>query len=135
MKKHSLHIYWILVMIPFMGMTQQDVQQSTITFYSNLAERDARNEQKLVLVNEEDHKDFWKDQKNFEAQLHDKNIKAYFIYLKSKGQAYQVHAIGCDANCNHSEEFYQKAAFYSSYSQFQTEMAFVSKTKKPQIKD
>ncbi len=135
MKKYFLHICLIAIAVPFMGMAQQDIEKNTLKFYTDLAERDASNEQGMVLVNEEDHQDFWKDQNDFEMHLRNQNLEGYTIYLKRKGNSYRMHEISCNDSCNHSEEYYNKASFYKSHSQLKTDIAYVLKTKKPRVKD
>ncbi|MDT0539016.1 hypothetical protein [Croceitalea sp. P059] len=133
--KYSLHICYLLVLIPFVGTAQIDDSHTTKHFYSDLAHRDALNEQQLILVTADDHKDFWRDQNEFEALLAETDAEGYLIYLNAKGYAYRLHQRDCSLACSHSEYYLNKAAFYAINGQDDVDMALTVKTKKPQVKN
>lgn len=134
MRKYSLHICLMFLLIPILGLAQTPVVENK-AFYTNLAQRDALNEQQLELVSADDHKDFWKDQNDFESLLAKQNPEAYQIYLNAKGSAYRLHQKICSAECVHTEHYLNKAAFYAVNGEDDIDVALTTKTKKPQIKD
>ncbi|WP_394973943.1 hypothetical protein [uncultured Croceitalea sp.] len=133
MKHILLHIFYLSLLIPFTGIAQED---NVKLFYSDLAKRDALQEQNLVFTNLEDCKDFWQDQNDFEILLNRRNPFAYKIYLKSKANAYNLHHLDCDANCEHDENYLSKKTFYMLNGAGDTKLSYTSsKRKKPQIRD
>lgn len=134
MRKYSLHICLMLLLIPILGLAQTHLVENKI-FFTNLAQRDALNEQQLKLVSADDYKDFWKDQNNFESLLAKQNPEAYQIYLNAKGSAYRLHQKICTHDCEHSEHYLNKAAFYAVNGEDDIDVALSTKMKKPQIKD
>lgn len=135
MRKYSLHICLMLLLIPVLVSAQTTHVAENKSFYINLAQRDALNEQQLVLVSIDDHKDFWKDQNDFESLLAKQNPEAYQIYLNAKGSAYRLHQKICSAECAHTEHYLNKAAFYAVNGEDDIDVVLTTKTKKPQIKD
>ncbi|MGD1946661.1 MAG: hypothetical protein ACFB0A_10490 [Croceivirga sp.] len=91
-------------------MAQNDISQ--LSFYKKLGIQDAKREITLGNLNVEDEKDFWNDQKNFEALLKKKNRRHYQSYLNGKYQVYREYQILCAADCNLSETFSRRMAFY-----------------------
>ena len=132
--KHVLpHIFYILLLIPVKGFTQEDTVK---LFYADLAKRDALQEQNLMLTNLEDYKDFWQDQNDFEVLLNQSNPIAYKIYLKEKARVYNLHQLDCDTNCKHDENYLSKKTFYALHGAKDIKLSYTSaKRKKPQIKD
>ncbi|MDT0605899.1 hypothetical protein [Croceitalea rosinachiae] len=124
-----------MVLIPILGLAQIGIAGNTKSFYAELGQRDALNEQQLVMVSDDDYKDFWKDQTHFESLLAAQNPEGYQIYLNSKGFAYRLHQKICTTACEHSEYYLNKAAFYAINGQEDIEVVYASKIKKPQIKD
>lgn len=122
------------MLIPLLGLAQTHLVENKI-FYTNLAQQDALNEQQLILVSADDHKDFWKDQNDFESLLAKQNPEAYQIYLNAKGSAYRVHQKICSAECEHTEHYLSKAAFYAVNGDDDIDVALTTKVKKPQLKD
>lgn len=119
--------------MPVLVTAQENTAQDALSFYVTLAKRDALNEQHLILVNAEDHKDFWSDQHNFENLLEQHDPQAHAVYLKSKGDAYRIHQKVCTSDCEHTEQYLAKATFYTLNGQ--EDVVYALKIKKPQIKD
>lgn len=135
MKKYSLHICLLVMAVPMLVLAQTGTVDKTKSFYTELAKRDALNEQQLTLVTADDHKDFWKDQNDFETLLAKQNPEGYNVYLRVKGNAYRLHQKICAAECNHTEHYLNKAAFYAVNGEGQFDIALSAETKKPQEKD
>jgi|GEM_PF-779335 hypothetical protein len=93
----------------------QEKEQDKISYYEQRAKEDAVYEQSLASNNDEDEKDFWKDQKRYEKDLRKRDKEAYKAYMKGKQDAYAEHAQHCDDHCHHSREYYGHAHFYYTY--------------------
>ncbi|MFN3138036.1 MAG: hypothetical protein ACE37L_10140 [Allomuricauda sp.] len=91
-------------------------QNSNLSFYKELAQKDALREQTIAFSNIEDEKDFWNDQIQFENDLRVQNVAAYQVYMNEKRVAYSNHAEECKNGCTHSDLYYQQAGFYFTYS-------------------
>ncbi|MBO0323790.1 hypothetical protein J0X14_15880 [Muricauda sp. CAU 1633] len=87
-----------------------------MSFYSQLAQKDAAYEQSLVLHSEKDELDFWKDQKRYEQDLKKSDEAAYRTYMKEKIEAYHQHFASCSISCYHTKQHLEKAKTYLSYS-------------------
>ena len=135
MKKYLAHICWLVITLPVLGTAQTTAAKDVVSFYTHLAERDALNEQNLLLVNKEDHDDFWKDQNDFENLLAEQNPEGYRIYLKEKGRAYRQHQKECGEECQHTEHYLNKAAFYAINGQLVNRVVYAPKKRKPQVED
>ncbi|MEC7262615.1 MAG: hypothetical protein VXW38_02675 [Bacteroidota bacterium] len=94
-------------------------EQDKLSYYEQRAKEDAVYEQSLATNNEEDEKDFWKDQKRYEKDLRKRDKEAYKAYMKGKSDAYAEHAEHCDDHCHHSREYYGHAHFYYTYYDYQ----------------
>jgi len=134
MKRFSLYML-LFVLLPGIGLAQEQPMENVIAFYTQLAQRDAAYEYNISLSTLEDEKDFWKDQIRFEEQLADKNPMGYHIYLKTKSEAYRSYQKQCAGSCAHSEHYFRRAAFYSVNAIPATELVLALDTKKPQSKD
>jgi len=86
------------------------------TFYEQRAKEDAAYEQSLVLNNEKDELDFWKDQKRYEQDLKKSDEAAYSSYMKAKKRAYHEHFQKCSGTCNHTRQNLKRAKEYLSPS-------------------
>lgn len=97
-----------------MGMLAQKID-STPTNYKYLALRDAQYEQTMVVLNNEDENDFWKDQLTFENDLRSFDPDVYHTYMKAKCAAYILHAKDCNGNCGQGALFHKMMEHYKSY--------------------
>ena len=88
------------------------------SYYEQRAREDAEYEQALAMRNEEDEKDFWKDQERYEKDLRKRDKKAYRAYMKGKRDAYAEHAAHCDHYCHHSDHYHRQAQMYCTYHEY-----------------
>ncbi|SFC06910.1 hypothetical protein SAMN04487891_105193 [Flagellimonas taeanensis] len=88
------------------------------SYYEQRAREDAEYEQALEMRNEEDEKDFWKDQDKYEKDLRKRDKKAYKAYMKGKRDAYAEHAAHCDNHCHHSDHYHRQAQIYYTYHEY-----------------
>lgn len=84
-----------------------ELTASDVIFYESLAERDAIYEQEQRFSNEKDERDYWRDQKNFEIMLLQKNPQAYHVYISKKRPSYVDHIEHCHPDCGHGD-FYKR---------------------------
>ncbi len=98
--------------LPLGLWAQEERIMDVETFYALLAQKDAQYELSYSFTNDDDERDFWKDQKSFENELALKNKTAYQFYLKHKAKFYQNHTMDCASNCLHSELFINPASLY-----------------------
>lgn len=110
MRPFFLHSILLLLCFPALGISQ--VQTSNAGFYLELGRKDAAHELSLTNLNFEDERDFWMDQKRFEALLKEKDPIGYQAYINGKHGIYREHQIVCGERCAHSEEFSRRIAFY-----------------------
>jgi hypothetical protein len=96
--------------------TASMAQHNGLSFYKELARKDAHREQTVAFSNIEDEKDFWMDQIQFENDLKVQNVPAYQVYMNEKRMAYSEHAEKCKNDCMHSDLYYKQAGFYFIYS-------------------
>ena len=82
------------------------------SYYQKRAIEDAKYEQQFSAETNAEEETFWKEQKNYENDLKEKDKKAYRAYMKGKRDAYANHYEHCDNHCHHSECYYQYASFY-----------------------
>ena len=102
-----------VILLPISGYSQAELDAAEIRFYQDLAINDARQEQEMLSLGQEDEADFWKDQKAFEALLRTEKPTAYRIYINTKSELYRQHQLACgEAFCEHSENFMRQASFY-----------------------
>lgn len=94
-------------------------EQDQLSYYEQRAKEDAIYEQSLATNNEDDEKDFWKDQKQYEKDLRKRDKEAYKAYMKGKRDAYAEHEEHCDDHCHHSRQYYSHAHFYYTYYDYQ----------------
>jgi len=92
--------------------------QNLHLFYEEQAKADAKYEQSLSMKNEDDEKDFWKDQQRFEKDLRKVDREAYRIYMNGKKNAYVEHAEHCADFCHHSDLYYDQANYYYLYHEY-----------------
>ena len=101
-----------------MATNAQDAEASRETeldkksYYQNRALEDANYEQHFVGDTKAEEASFWKEQKEYEKNLKQKDKKAHRAYLRSKKRAYANHYNHCDSHCHHSDSYYQHASFY-----------------------
>ena len=96
-----------------MGMLAQNAHISDVElFYASLAKKDSTYELNHIFTSPEDERDFWKDQKTYEAALALKNSTAHQYYLKHKAKHYRQHKLVCSSECMHSETNKQHTSIY-----------------------
>ncbi|WP_157449700.1 hypothetical protein [Croceitalea dokdonensis] len=127
------NILWVVFLVPALGFGQGNHQPS-LSFYQQLAKKDASYEQGLNLPSSVDDDDFWKDQQIFEEQLLAKNPEGYRTYINKKAELYRIHELSCDESCRHGERFVLKSQFYKEHAAT-AQYASLPQTKKPQIKN
>jgi hypothetical protein len=79
----------------------QDIKVQTkneLSYYQQRGLKDAQHEQQLKVKG-----------KN---ELRKNNRRAYNAYLQAKKDGYAAHHNQCDIHCNHSNYWYQNAAYY-----------------------
>ncbi len=81
-------------------------------FYERLAQRDAAYEQTIQFSNEQDERDYWTDQKNYERLLLQKNPEAYQVYISNKAPSYIDHIQQCQQECAHGDFYKREVAFF-----------------------
>ncbi|WP_222983014.1 hypothetical protein [Flagellimonas meishanensis] len=99
------------------GMLAQKTNGEYIN-YEDLALRDARYEQTMVMLNDEDERDYWKDQKKYENDLRRLNQNDYHSYMTVKSHAHSLHAKHCSSLCNHRDLYFKFIKHYTSYLDF-----------------
>lgn len=104
------HIVFLVLCVPIVGISQGQTPRTS--FYLDMGMKDATHELSLVNANLEDEKDFWADQKSFEALLKEKNPKGYQAYINGKYKVYRDYQILCGGVCSHSDDFSRHMAFY-----------------------
>ena len=110
MRPYLLHSILFLVCLPMMGFSQGS--SSSSVFYLELGRRDASHELSKVHTNIDDERDFWIDQKRFEALLQQQNLDWYQSYVNGKYEIYKANQILCGENCLFSDELAKQSAFY-----------------------
>jgi len=105
-----LHSILLAFCLPLLGFSQ--VEKASNAFYLELGRKDANHELSLTHLSVEDEKDFWVDQKRFEALLKKKNRTWYQTYINGKYEVYRAQQIVCGESCGYSEEFARQSAFY-----------------------
>lgn len=92
--------------------SQNTATDQELQFYERLAQRDAAYEQELHFANEQDERDYWNDQKNFEDMLLLKHPKAYQVYISSKGSSYIEHIQICQHAIGHGDFYKREVALF-----------------------
>lgn len=110
MRPFLLHSILLSLCLPILGISQ--VGDTAPGFYLELGRKDATHELSFINGNLEDEKDFWVDQKRFEALLKKENPALYQTYINGKYEVYREHQILCGEPCYHSDEFARQSAFY-----------------------
>ncbi len=126
MKRFSLHIMFLVFLLPLYGLAQQTAMKRD--FFFQLGVKDATHEIALVHLNAEDEKDFWADQKAFEAELELTHPKGYQRYLNGKHRIYREHQIVCGERCKHSETFERSIAYYLIHGESEAGLVLSNKT-------
>ncbi|WP_108424019.1 hypothetical protein [Flagellimonas amoyensis] len=121
--KHIEFFIMILALTFSTAMAAQEngtpeTEQDRDSYYEQRAKEDAEYEQGLAMRNEEDEKDFWKDQDKYEKDLRKRDKKAYKAYMKGKRDAYAEHAAHCDSQCHHSGHYHRQAQIYYTYHEY-----------------
>ena len=82
-----------MLCFPAIGISQGTTSRTN--FYLDMGVKDATHELSLTNANLEDERDFWTDQKSFEALLKKKDPMGYQSYLNGKRAVYHEHLILC----------------------------------------
>jgi len=70
-------LLFVFILFPgLVSLAQGDAVLNDLLFYERLAQRDAAYEQSVQFSNEQDERDYWNDQKNFEQLLQQKKTKS-----------------------------------------------------------
>ncbi|MBO0323789.1 hypothetical protein J0X14_15875 [Muricauda sp. CAU 1633] len=106
-------LLFVFILFPgLVSLAQGNAVINDLLFYERLAERDAAYEQSVQFSNEQDERDYWNDQKNFENLLQQKNPKAYQVYISNKAPSYIDHIEQCQSECVHGDFYKREAAFF-----------------------
>lgn len=119
--------------LPLLGFSQ--MQRSPVGFYLELGRKDAAHELSLTDLNPEDEKDFWVDQKRFEALLKKENPVWFQAYINGKYEVYRAHQIICGGPCDYSDELNRQSAFYLIKGESVGTTEVVLEIKQPKKKD
>jgi len=110
-------LLFCLVICPFYGHTQELApREAHRAFFEQRALADATYEQKASWHSEEDELDYWKDQRNFERELKQKDFLGYQIYISNKREAYAAHQAVCGRQSQHGDYYLLQAAFYAQFA-------------------
>ncbi len=117
MKRLGFVVLLLLFVFSNSLLAQENYSHSNsekMSFYVQLAHKDANYEQSLILIDEKDELDFWKDQKRYELDLLKNNKVAYQVYMIAKADAYHRHFKSCSITCNHTQHNLKMAKEYLS---------------------
>ncbi|MDM9630180.1 hypothetical protein [Robiginitalea aurantiaca] len=84
-------------------------------FYMEQASRDAEYEHQLRFSHQTDEIDFWNDQRRFEQELSQTNLRQYQAYRKAKKIAYLKHTEVCKGACGHGDYYLRQASLYLQF--------------------
>ncbi|MDC6350341.1 hypothetical protein PP178_02165 [Zeaxanthinibacter sp. PT1] len=122
-KFQSLHLgAWLLFIVFMVAPANMDAQATpdeapTEEFYRERAAADAALEHQLNWKHEEDERDFWVDQRNFENDLKAENPISYHVYMTGKRLAYDYQQTQCTDACEHGRIYNIQSDFYIQYSE------------------
>lgn len=112
----------IIVLLGSLSINAQEISMKNKTniktpadkmsYYQKRGAEDAQYELTFTAKTKAEEKAFWKEQKEYEKTLKQKNRKAYRTYLASKKESYTEHYNHCDAHCHHDPMFYTYAGYY-----------------------
>ncbi len=119
MRFFFFHIALFLWCLPTALMGQSMEKVIDEGFYITLAFNDAHYEQQLQKFGAEDEADFWKDQRQFENKLLEKDPSFYQAYLNGKHIAYGRHQQQCNKDCHHSDLYLRQASYYAVKGTFE----------------
>jgi len=106
-------LLFVFILFPgLVSLAQGDAVLNDLLFYERLAQRDAAYEQSVQFSNEQDERDYWNDQKNFEQLLQQKKPKAYQVYISHKRPPYVDHIQQCQDECVHGDFYKREAAIF-----------------------
>ncbi|TDQ32536.1 hypothetical protein [Zeaxanthinibacter enoshimensis] len=116
------YIAWMLFFVLLVAPAKVDAQAirseaPTEDFYRERAAADAELEHQLRWKYEEDEKDFWMDQRNFENDLKAEDPLNYHVYMTGKRLAYDYQETQCTAACNHGKIYKAQSDLYLQYSE------------------
>jgi len=105
----------LITSLPWGLFAQEEEGGEAVTgFYRSMAIEDALMEQSLNFALEDDEMDYWKDQRNFEKSLKQKNYTAYKTYISHKRKSYLQHKQSCDIASEHGKGYNKQALFYTT---------------------
>ncbi|GEL09473.1 hypothetical protein SAMN05192550_1526 [Flavobacterium glycines] len=84
----------------------------SMSYYQKRGVEDAQYELAFTAETKEKGKSFWKEQKEYEKALKQKDRKAYRAYMAAKKETYMEHYDHCDGHCHHDPMFYTYAGYY-----------------------
>jgi uncharacterized protein (DUF2344 family) len=85
--------------------TSRATETDKKSYYQNRALEDAKYEQHFIADTKTEEASFWKEQKEYEKNLKQKDKKAHKAYLRSKKESYAKHYNHCDSHCHHSDTY------------------------------
>lgn len=94
--------------------SETNIKTSTdkMSYYQKRGAEDAQYELGFTAKTKAEEKAFWKEQKEYEKALKQKDRKAYRAYMASKKESYTEHYYHCDGHCHHDPMFYTYAGYY-----------------------
>jgi hypothetical protein len=81
-------------------------------YYRVRAKEDARFEQEFNSKSKSDDKKFWKEQKQYEKELENRDEEAHKAYMRGKRDAYAEHSDHCNKHCNHGYYYQYHVNYY-----------------------
>ncbi len=92
--------------------TTANVGTDKMSYYQKRGAEDAQYELVFTAKTKAEEKAFWKEQKEYEKALKQKDRKAYRAYMASKKESYAEHYDHCGGYCHHDPMFYTYAGYY-----------------------
>lgn len=109
----TLHLLVSAILFFLVTFSYSQDKKSKESYYTSRAKEDAKFEQSFKTSSKSDEKKFWKEQKEYEKNLKEKDEIAYNAYIKGKQDAYKEHHEYCNENhCHHSKYYHYHADFY-----------------------
>ncbi|WP_158841459.1 hypothetical protein [Polaribacter sp. L3A8] len=109
-------IFTIIIFISASFISAQDSEKMSKeemrNYYKVRAKEDAKFEQDFKAASKADEKKFWKEQKEYEKGLEERDHVAYNAYMQGKKDAYSEHYEHCNNHCEHSRHYHYYANFY-----------------------
>ena len=89
------------------------------SYYQKRASEDAKFEQNFKATSKSEERKFWKEQKDYEEDLKEKDSIAHEAYMNGKRDAYAAHSENCNNHCDYSRYYHSHVVLYyqASYRQ------------------